>query len=249
MLNKHRFAAALAFGGISLICSSAAAETIEQVEKKLTDAFAKVTTMQSKLKSTIDSGAEGLKIKTITDGTYEYAKNGRKAMFRVDTKTTMTTEMGAQTNSRVVISTTINDGDNIYTLTDESGKKQAVRTRADSAADQPVFESMRKSYNIKLMPDETINGVAVYVVEGRPKMTQSTMPDAGRTLNYFQKETGVAIKMVTFDPGGRPMMTTEYSDIKINPTIAPDRFTYKPIPGVELQDMTAGAPPKPMGGK
>ena len=54
----------------------------------------------------------------------------------------------------------------------------------------------------------------------------------------FHKESGQMIKMIAYSPDGKPMATTTFSDIKINPKISPDRFVFKAPPGVTVQDMT-----------
>lgn len=237
MNRAMRLLAAVA--AMVLAVSTARAETVEEVEKKLNAAAAKVTAYTADVKMTLDSGAEGMKLKGASKGTYEWAREGSKVLYRMEQHMSQTIIAGAQTNSTNTHALTVNDGEFIHTLNDAMGVKSATRQRSDAKADQPVFEGMRNGHNLKLMPDETIDGVAVYVVEGRPKDTKGANPDAGRILQFFSKETGLVLKIVQFDTGGNPMMTMEYNNMKVNPKIAPDRFKFTAPAGVQVQDLTA----------
>ena len=60
----------------------------------------------------------------------------------------------------------------------------------------------------------------------------------GMTDHYFDKETGILLKMVTEDTLAKTKHSFALSDVKLNVEFPDDHFTFTPPEGVEVQDLT-----------
>jgi hypothetical protein len=106
---------------------------------------------------------------------------------------------------------------------------------------QAYFDGLKKEYDLKLLPDETVDGKATWVIEAKAKQS---IPGGPATLvSYFDKSNGMNIKIVGKDPGGKTVLTATTSDIKINPPLKPERFVFKAPEGVEVMDLTKQGEP------
>jgi len=248
MLKRTNLCLALA----SLTCftaASAGAEKLEDVEKKLSEQSKKITSMSMKMKSVSDMSGEGFKTSSTLDGTYEYMIDGKKTLSRTDAVTKTHTEAGGVKQDMNAKSLSVGDGEFMWVLSEQSGQKFASKLKADDKQTANWRDDIKEWYNVKLLPDETIEGKPCYVLEMTPK--KPTPGDTNyRSLQYYQKDNCVLVKAVVFDAAGKPVSTTTYSDIKINPSLDKSRFKFTPPPGVEVMDMTGvpGLNP-PAGGK
>ena len=217
---------------LALSSGAFAGDTLESVEK---DIIAKWTKLKSlTAKTTMAMSMQGMSMKS--QGTVEFLKKGDKELFRMDM--TMSQSMGGQTQETSM--STIADGEYVYNVTDMMGQKRAMKQKPDSlpgtVGGQQMFEGLRKNNDLKLLPDETVDGQSVFVIEGTPK-TAGRTPYAKSTM-YFTKDAGIMIKMVGVDASGGQVMTMSISDIKRDPKIDPDRFVFKAPEGVQVMDLT-----------
>ena len=221
-----------------------AAETLESVEKKLDGMSDKITSMTCKQKTVMDMEMGPTKMTSDTTGTYEYVKKGDKMMWRMESKGVSVTKMAGMDNKTETTGLMIGDGEYNWTLSETNGQKACYKQRSprdnQTTAGKTFFASMREDHTLKLLPDETIDGKPCWVVEATPKEKPST-PDLsmGVTIFFIQQDTGLIVKTVTKDGSGKPISTMTMTDIKINPSINPDRFKFKAPAGVEVMDMSA----------
>lgn len=231
----------------ALCCPVLAADTIESVEKTINDKWSAVKSLSAKM--TTDMNVPGRTTK-IT-GTIEFLAKDGKEMFRSDMS--IEASMGPQQMKASV--TSIMDGEFTYTVQDMMGMKQAVKADADTFEGSPggkkMFETWRKDGEIKLLPDEKIDGKDHYVIEAKPKEANPMM---SAFKFYFGKDSGLMAKMVGVDGQGKEVLVITYSDVKLNTEIAADRFVFKAPDGVTVTDMTkpavapvTPAPVKPAG--
>ncbi len=61
---------------------------------------------------------------------------------------------------------------------------------------------------------------------------------AAEQFMYFEKATGMMVKMVGKDSAGKVMMETLTTDLKVNSSISADRFVFNAPEGVQVIDMT-----------
>lgn len=207
---------------LSCVGSSAVAgETVDSVEKKLATQWSKVKSLSAKLRM------EGVSDSMTGVGVYQLLKKGDRTTYRMDMS------LGEEIDT-----TTISDGEFILSITDHRGQKLAMKMRPDETqvvAPTAQLAQLRASHDLKLLPEQTVSGQAVYVIEATPKHREGHV---GRTIFYYAKETGVPVRMTVYSASGQLLSDMTLSEIEINPALDPSRFAIKPPPGVELMDMT-----------
>ncbi|RIK66856.1 MAG: hypothetical protein DCC66_12495 [Planctomycetota bacterium] len=239
MSNRLRSVPALAILGL-LLAAPVHADTLEAVEKKLAEQSRKTTSLSMKMKTVSDVSGEGFKSITTIDGTYEYMTDGKKTLTRIDVSTKTQMELGGTRQNIDAKSLTISDGEVMWMLSEQSGQKMVSKMKADEKQMTNWREDMKEWYNLKLLPDETVDGKPCYVIEMTPKKAPAAAAEY-RTVQYYQKDTGVVVKAVSYGADRKPVSTTTYSDIKINPKLDKGRFTFTPPAGVPVMDMTQNA--------
>jgi outer membrane lipoprotein-sorting protein len=175
-------------------------------------------------------------------GTYECKPRGDVLLIRMDITTSAVQPPGSEPVVTGVRVLTVCDGEAVYSLRDKFGQKQAVKVGMEHVQIVEVggpllFKRLRQTNTLKVLPDETINGKPVCVMEGTPKPGSSR-----RRLFYFEKETGALIKWVVEDPERKVKRTVTMTDLKLNLELSDDLFVFKVPEGVEVRDLT---PPKP----
>jgi outer membrane lipoprotein-sorting protein len=236
-------AIAIGFAGTTLF-----AETWEEVAKKIGEKSKAITSMQYKTKTVQETKDPNYSSKSDTQGSFEYVNKDGKMYYRMDMVTKSETKFqGGETKNNMIMQT-VGDGEFVYSLTEMDGNKQASKSKYETGKtpdmDQTkAFKEMEKMYSMKVLPDETVDGRPTFVVEMMPKDPQMKQ-HMGKSIYYYCKETGIALKALTYSPKGEVISTTTTSDIKVNPSIAPDRFKFTPPAGVVVTDNTKPTAPK-----
>lgn len=236
MLTKGRFAGTLVLIGAVLVPAVCFADSLEDVEKQIKDAYGKLKSYSASLKSETDYDQGGTKLNMTMTGNFE-AKNGEegKRMYRMEgsTKTTIDGNehpgMGAQ--DLLVVC----DGEFTYQLHTAMGQKQAAKTKAD--ADALPWAEQKDDYEFKVLDSEKVDGEDAFVVEATPKNPGAA--GAAKTVYYVRKDIGTLVKQVAYDKDGKVLNTTTFSDVKVNPDIPDDHFKFQAPEGVEVVDRTA----------
>ena len=219
------------------------AETIEDVKQKIHAKVSSYKSLEYKAILSIDVNLPQMSMKTTTEQTAQYQNNGEKVLGRLETSIKSEQKMGDQASKTESKSVDISDGQFAYTVTEADGTKSASKRKADLTKDlspfnaQASFKLMEEHFAIKLLPDETVDGKAAWVLEMKSK-NPAELALMGRTLSYYDKETGISVKSMSFDPSGKPTTTSVTKDIKINSAINPDQFVFKAPPGVDVVDTT-----------
>ena len=224
---------------LAWVTTVSAGETLETVEKKLTEKSKSITSLTADITMVTDVNFEGGSSKSESKGTLEYLKQGEKFLSRMELKTVATQRFGEQETKMDSSTLTIVDGDITYLLLDQMGQKMAMKQKAQNAygADaDSMLKPLRKEHDLKLLPDSSVDGTATYVIEATPK---SAATGGGKIVMYLAKDTGIVLRMLNFDNQGRPMANTTYANIKMNPKIDASRFVFKAPEGVQIMDMTA----------
>ena len=223
----------LASFAILAVVATASAETLETVEKALTEKFQKYTALSADMKMTMQM-APGMSADTT--GTMEFMLHDGKEKFRNELKMKM--EHGSQSLETRMVN--IYDGTNAYVISEMMGQKRVMRTKPSRMTGRPggkaFFEDLKRESVLKLLPDADVDGMPAYVIEATPKQPNPQGP--GRMNYYFDKKRGLMIKTVGLDAGGDTIMSMTLSNIKINPKLDPKRFEFKPEPGTNVIDMT-----------
>ncbi|UCE61411.1 MAG: outer membrane lipoprotein carrier protein LolA [Phycisphaerales bacterium] len=216
-----------------------AGDTLESVEKELTSRWNKLKSMSAKMDTLMKIEMQGGSSKTTATGTIEFLNKDGKSMVRMELNSETAGNFGGNEIKSQASTLTISDGEYAHTMSERMGHKMAQKTKADPSqlgdlASQ--FEMMRKNNDLKLLPEQTIDGHSVYVIEATPK--DKPTQGMGKMIMYYAKDTGVPLKMIMHDTDGKTISETTYSDVKVNKPIDPARFVFKAPEGVQVMDMT-----------
>lgn len=223
---------ALAFG-----TAAALADDLETVEKKLVEAFRKHKSVTAKVTMTSRMEMPGMLMEMDGQGTLEMARRDDKSLVRMELKTTMNNKVGEEVTKMEQQTLTVVDGEAAYVLTDMMGQKTAMKSKIDpqmGGDPQALFANLRKDHTLKLLPEETLEGRKMYVIEGTPKEKPEVGP--AKQVYYFDQDSGFMAKFVMFNADGKPMTTMAYTDLKFDVSIDPDHFKFKAPPGVQVME-------------
>jgi outer membrane lipoprotein-sorting protein len=236
-----RFFYALSVGLI--FCGMApAADTVEDVEKKIAAETDKLKSLSAKMLTTSESEGSGMSTKLKMEATSESVWRGDKVLMRVESKITTIMKMEDQPEKKTEAkSLSVSDGEYMYVLNEQEGQKSAMKMKQDPRANlraKEGFEQVHKDYDLKLLPDEKVDGKDTYVFEATPKKPD---PDTTTRIKYYYtKQGGIMVKCVTTSKSAQMKSTTtlELTEVKPNADIKPERFVFKAPEGIEVQDMT-----------
>lgn len=213
--------------------ASFADDKLDAVVKELEKAWGEFESMTADI--TINTSMQGMTNKQT--GTIEFDHKGGKYRYRMDMKTE--TDMNGQKMTST--QTMVSDGDYIYTLSEAMGQKHATKMKPlpgqmTAPVGKEMFDSLEKQYELKVLPDESVDGDAAYVIEAKPKQNMGS-PTTTMKM-YFVKKHGIMVKTLGLDASGAENMSMLYKNIKVNPKIDPSRFVFKAPEGVQVMDMT-----------
>ncbi len=231
---------------LAIASLSVAADDLATVEKKIKEDWAKHKSMTAKFSMTSQTSTPQFSSNSKTEGTVEWARKGGKLYSRSDLKTDATTKFNDQETKMNSTILAITDGEYSYTMSETGGQKRNTRAPFDSKMmDNPLamLEAAKSSSDVKLLPEETLDGKKVYVIEVTPKEKTEMPGMPGKMVYYFLKDDGLGVKTVTFDQGGKALGTMVFTDVKFDVDIKPDRF--KVPEGVKWEDQKPMAPEAP----
>lgn len=222
----------------ALAVTGRAADTLESVEKALVEKSSKIKTLTANLLMTTSIVRENSSARHESRGKHEFARRNGRLFSRTQMNVTRINDIAGRELKSEFAVLTIVDGDTMYTLREQGERQTAYKTNASGfqgADGRIMLEKLRRHHELKLRPEETIDGTAVYVIEGTRKKEGRS---ASKTTIYIAKDTGILLKKTQIDETNGMSSTTTLSNIKINPAIDPDRFIFTTPPGVELLDKT-----------
>lgn len=248
---------ALALFALAISATAPAEQTIASVEAEVEAKWAQINGFTAKTTTDAAVPAGPMTMKSHAIGTLECLKQGEKTLFRLDMVNKI--DMGiplpgalAGATEQKVLS--VFDGQNLYNEMEALGQRHVFKMIGDSAgkdapaAGKSMFEAFRDKGELKLLPDATVDGTPVYVIEVIPNddLKQNAPTPVGSLKVYISKELGLQIKMEVLDEKGAATSTTVYSEINTKADLKPERFVYKAPEGVTVQEMD---PTNPFGKK
>lgn len=238
----------LAFAGIAM------GETLEEVEKKLAEKMAGYKTLSFKQKTKSEMSAPDMRMQVESESLVKYARRPEKKwVSRTESKMRTVREVKDQPadkqDSKMLA---ICDGTHNHILSEMPQVTTAMRQKVDPAtAPDPfdlkaLFALQGKDFDLKLLPDEKVEGVDCYVIESVPKKDREQLAATiARSVSYYDKKTAVAVKSVVYDGEGKITTTSVSTDIKADENIPEDQFAFKAPPGVTVVDMDQSPQPAP----
>lgn len=248
-MKVRNMAIAAAMLAVGVTAVPAGADEVTDVTNKIIEAWEKHTSISGKVHSVNQTGSGPVATRSENEGTYEVLRKDGKLMYRLEMVTNMQVgkpeqmpregESPAQEpqviKQKVLL---IIDGTDTYTLTESDGEVTAAkgRLRPERSPDpRTLFASVIPKSDLKLLPEETLDGQPVWVIEVKPKPEQAQR--FGRIVYYFRHD-GVQVKEVIYGGEGETARTMTVTDVKVDAEIDPKRFVFEPPPGVEVKDMT-----------
>jgi outer membrane lipoprotein-sorting protein len=210
------------------------AESLEEIMDKISKASESLKSFSATSKTVMEMSQPGYSMTTTIDGTIEMMHKGDKYLYRSEGDSVSETDMGGTKSKQVSKNLMINDGMYSYTLSETDGVKTAYKTKTPETDNDPMAV-WKASAELKALPDSSVDGHAVWVIEASPKGPYASQQ--GKSMLYFQKDSGQLIKMVAHTPDGKPMSTTTMTDIKVNGGVSESRFEFKAPAGVTVQEM------------
>jgi len=175
-------------------------------------------------------------------GTYECARRGDKLLIRFGLVNNLWITTGdAQSIHTGEILLFVYDGEFLYSQLQQPQLKKTTKSvyepdRVLQFGGRELFRSLSETNGLKLAGEQMVDDRAAYVIEATP-----TTGD-GSAVHYFDKQTGARLKMIVRDKDGKDTLTLTLSDLKANPELSEDYFTYKLPEGFELIDKTHDEP-------
>ncbi len=244
--------------GVLFAASVSFAATLKEVEKKIADCMARHKTVQYENTFTQDVKAQGFETKSEGKSTGEYKRKGKNVyLSRVDMKSRTQRKVQGQPEEKFDSTMQmIQDEKFAYTLSVQGDQKSAFKTKVDPKTHispfdvAAMFKLQRKSFDLALLPDETVDKRPVYVIQANPKQQSAGARMTGKSVTYYDKKNGMALKTVAYDASGKVMMTSLTTKVKLDGDISDERFVFKAPPGVQVIDATqTQGQPQPAAGR
>jgi outer membrane lipoprotein-sorting protein len=230
---KQLLILAVLTNGLLVTPMLAAEQSIENVKKEIVKKWSDVRTMSAKIDMEVNLNTPR---PFKTNGNYEYMRDGKiekKRMYLY-----MESEIEGQKIS--MSQTVIQDGEFAWSLSEGMGQKRLFKQKPSQMEGTPggeaTFEEMEQAYELKLQPEETREGKAMIVIEATAKKPDDT--GISKYKMYFDKENAVLSRVVGYDTQDAVATIINYTDIKINEKIDPERFVFKNEDNLQVIDMT-----------
>lgn len=232
--------------------STASADELEAVEKKIITAWDRHKTITARMVTTVHLQMSTMVLDGRGEGTVEMMKKGGKLLMRMELKKTITRSGSgqAETKSEQQFKTII-DGNFTYTVTttdvldQEEPKQTAVKSFIEpktSLSPKILLRYLHQKKSLRLLPEETVDGKTAFVIETTPKAEGAQHLSVMRKLYYFQQESGCLVKTVMYSPAGEPATVVSWTDLRFDVDLDPDRFVFRPPFGVPVLDYTRDKP-------
>ena len=217
-----------------------AGDDLKTIKKQMADAWDKLHSIKAKLTTkSYWPDEDGTLLEAKRTGTYEHLKHKQVNLFRMEQEGKSFVPQGPGTGADTIKRKTlmVNDGEYEYQLTETPEGQEASKWRFDqrkSPNPRTLLRSLAEVSTLVLVGQEENAGKKVYVIESIPKSAQQKV---SRVVYHFRAD-GIMLKQESYDRKGDLRFVMELSDVEINVNLDPERFEFKPPPGVPVEDVT-----------
>ncbi len=217
-------------------------ERAQAVINEMISKWDQVQALSSKVATELPQAA-GLEGMTKGDGVYDLLKRDGKLLVHFQLLNTMWFRKNDAEHLRAgEMLKFVHDGEALYFQLQQPQKMKKT-TKSGYSSDRvlqiggpDLFQGLTDKYNVTLAPEETVDGVATYVLEATPTA------GAWKARHYFDKQTGVRVRHVEFDADGKQTFLLALSELNLRPEFSEGHFTYRLPEGYELIDETGKQP-------
>ncbi len=208
---------------------------------ELLAAWDKTPAIVAEVKTDIPEVA-GNKGKTTGTGTYKLQKDSGKILINFELRNSLeipqdggVTLLSAEYLLRII------DGKYLYMFTNQPGHMEATKKKLDYGevlliGGRELFRDLIARNTLSLLPEEMLEGRATRVILAIPK------DGTWKTRHWFDKATGVRLKMEETDAHGQDTLLVELSGLDVSSSFAPETFVFTVPEGVKFVDETAQTP-------
>ncbi len=222
-----------------VVSGAMASESLDEIEKKLNAAYAKLTSFSSDMQTRQNIQMDQMSMKMDVKGQMKWMRKGDKILFRMEQKGKSEQNFGGQANTQDIDTFMVCDGDYMYTVSDMMGQKTAMKMKADAkmAGDTTqMFAGMKDMGEVTVAGDDKFDGQDCYCI--LVTMTpQPGNPMASQKF-WFRKDIGMMVKMVAMDDKGAEVMTTTSTNINTGANFNEADFKFVAPEGVNVMDMS-----------
>jgi outer membrane lipoprotein-sorting protein len=248
MLKWNRMAVAGAMVA-TLLTAASAEPTLDSVEKEIAERLKTLKSYTADMKMEASTTIGPIPVKTKGKGTVEKLLVDEVWRFRMNLVNTMTSDSlpGAMGGMQTTV-LTVFDGEMNYAEAEIMGMKQVMKKAPEPTdvvrkGDAP-FAKLRAQGEIKLLPEEKVGEAPCYVIQviasDEARAAKPELPR--RIMMYFAKDSGIPVRSHMFGEADKSIGSMELSNIKLNPELDPEKFTYTPPDGVTVKDITGMKP-------
>lgn len=225
------------------VAPAASTRPLESIEQELLEKWDGIQSFTAKVTTKADRQGPEAADHLTGQGFYECMKKDGKllARFEVVNRIVRKDEVAElMRDERKVV--TVLDGESLYVYTEGGGMPTAHRYPAKSdqiiqLGGRHLFNQLHQLNELEVLPDETIDGRAVYVIGGIPKDT------GGRATYYFDQQTGIMVKLFMEHQPTNSSRSIAIGEVKIDPELDDERFTFTVPEGVPLIEPAPGGAP------
>ena len=214
------------------------------VEKNIIEAWNKHKSMTAKMSLSGRMTIADSTVDQMGEGTYEFLRQDGKLLSRLELTSTTVQTTGTEETKVEEHLLAVSDGDLSQTLIElGNGEARVVKSKvlpSQSGDPKMLLDYLRHEGAVGSLPDDTVEGRKVYVIE---VVLRESIPHAPVKERFaFDQETGFLLRIVGLGQNALPMTTMSYSDIKIDVPIGPERFQFTAPENAEVFDETTPQP-------
>lgn len=212
---------------------------VEEVLSKILKAWEKNTSFTVMLETEIDSAAGGLG-HTSGLGEYKFDNNGDTTRIHFVIANVMTRKMKEDPSKTAGITEKlefISDGHTMYFVKHQYRNKEVIKSKYNPAdvlqlGGKDLIQDIKSNNRLQFLSETSINGKTAILIEA--------IPHEGdwKTHYYFEKDTGLLLKTIERDLGGKETFMQQIIKFDPTTTFTDDEFQYTVPEGYTLIDHT-----------
>lgn len=227
MIKRITIGALIAAAALCAPLQGLAQDTVESIQKDVLAKWDKVNSLTAAITGTGDiklSPESPTALHLVASGNLDSLKKDGKTFSRIELGAGLTPQ--AKPMARILAGS---DGGAAYVETEFLGKVESKTVdQLPIAADaKGLFDIMNQHLNLTVMPPEKVDDKEAHVIAGEMKNPEKDIP-VSKILAYFEKETGIILKVVALNMEGQPMVTLALRDIVLNAPLPEEKFRYTP---------------------
>lgn len=177
---------------------------------------------------------------TETQGTYDLKKDKGKVLVRMEIQVGDAYERIDDSKPRKFHVTNWFDGDYLYSLRkweDQYAAEKREQTQGGLMimGGEDFFKELKRNYKLRVREPRKLGDRDVVILEGVTKLGEEK---AGLALHWFDKESGILLKLATYEFRRRPKWSITLEELNLNPVFPANHFKFAAPQGVHLRDLT-----------